>query len=335
VKRETRLAWLLLGFAFDVSRPGPSLAAEASPPVQVSAHADKAEVTVGEAFSVELEATGPAGTTYSFPPLAQTDGAEMVSTPSGPSAASPSGPASEGPLPPNRRRYEARVFALGEATLPALVVKYRLADGTQGEASAPALTVKVGTLLPKGEEQAPIADIRPPVSVGIAPEFWAAIGLGLLLLGAMAFALWRRLRRPALPGAEAAVPALGPEAEARGALAALVRADHFGRGDARGYYIALTAIAKRYLERRLGAPVLEMTTAEMLAFLREAKDGEPLLGVMRDVALAADQVKFAKGDALREEGERHLQSVEKLVTDLEVRLRPVPAAAGPTEGKAA
>ena len=65
----------------------------------------------------------------------------------------------------------------------------------------------------------------------------------------------------------------------------LARADHFARGDGRGYYIALSAIAKRYLERRLGAPVVEMTTAEMLAFLRESTPATALGGPMRDVAL--------------------------------------------------
>jgi flagellar biosynthesis/type III secretory pathway M-ring protein FliF/YscJ len=199
---------------------------------------------------------------------------------------------------------------------------------------APALTVKVASLLPKGEEQAPISDIKAPVAVDVAPAFWIALGVGVLVVAALAYALWRRLRRKPAEAARAPLPDLAPDQEARQALDSLARADHFGRGDGRGYYIALSVIAKRYLERRLQAPVLEMTTAEMLAFLREASEREPLAGVMRDVALAADQVKFAKGEALRVEGDRHLDAVRRLVEDLELRLRPVPAP-GAGEGKAA
>ena len=53
---------------------------------------------------------------------------------------------------------------------------------------------------------------------------------------------------------------------------------------------------------------------------------------MRDLALAADQVKFARGEALREEGERHLAAVRTLVERLEEELRPKAADAS---GKAA
>jgi hypothetical protein len=291
--------------------------------VRATQRAAKPEVTVGEAFFVEVEAEGPPGATFTFPPQVEGEKAELVPpaiVASPAEAGTPAAPAT--PPPANRHRYEARVFALGEATLPDVTVRYRLADGTQGEAVAPGVGVKVASLLPKGEEQAPIADIKPPVEVGVAPVFWAAlVALLAALLGLFVLA-WRRWRRPRPSGASLPVPEVPPDVEARQAIEALVRADHFGRGDGRGYYIALSAIAKRYLERRLAAPVLEMTTAEMLAFLRESQAGEGLVGVMRDLALLADQVKFAKGEAQREEGERHRESVLRLVAGLEERLRP-------------
>ena len=77
-----------------------------------------------------------------------------------------------------------------------------------------------------------------------------------------------------------------------------------------------------------------MTTAETLAFLRGHPHGGDLLPVVRDVAEAADRIKFAKGQGLSQEAERHLAAVRALVPALEARLRPAPAE--PTgEGKAA
>ena len=88
--------------------------------------------------------------------------------------------------------------------------------------------------------------------------------------------------------------------------------------------------AKRYLERRLGAPILEMTTAETLAFLRGHPHGGELVPVVRDLAEAADRIKFAKGQGLAQEAERHAAAVRTLVPALEAKMRPAA-----TEGKAA
>jgi hypothetical protein len=65
-----------------------------------------------------------------------------------------------------------------------------------------------------------------------------------------------------------------------------------------------------------------MTSAEMVSFLRDAPQGQELVGPLRDVAAAADRVKFARGQALIEEAERHLGAVGAAVTALETQLRP-------------
>jgi hypothetical protein len=54
---------------------------------------------------------------------------------------------------------------------------------------------------------------------------------------------------------------------------------------------------------------------------------------MRDLAQAADQIKFARGQGLAQAAERHLAAVRALVPALEARLHPAPET--PEEGKAA
>jgi hypothetical protein len=155
--------------------------------------------------------------------------------------------------------------------------------------------------------------------------FWVALGLLVVtLLGLVAWLIFRR-RRPAA-SAIAALPPKSPADEAHEALAALAASDLLARGDHRGFYIGLTAIAKRYLERRLGAPVLEMTTAEMVAFLRDAPKGRGLVTPMRDLANAADQIKFARGAGLHAEAERHTEAVRAMIRALEDAFAPAPAA---------
>lgn len=305
---------------------GASAAAQDAPhvsPVSVTATASKSEVTVGETFTIELKATGPAGTTYSFAAEASAEELELRSP-----AAAPGAPAPE----PGTHRYEATVFALGELQLPPIPVRYRLPDGTAGEAASEPLSLKVVSLLPKEEAEQKLADIRGPASVGVGRAFWIALALALLLVAGIVILLLRRRRKAAAP-IPAPVPELAPDVEALGALEALAREDLPARRELRPFYIRLSAIAKRYLERRLGAPIVEMTSAETLAFLRGHPHGGELLPVVRDLADAADRVKFAKAEGLVPEAERHLASVRALVPALEARLRPAPALE--PEGKAA
>ena len=319
------LATLVLAIAA-VPTPSPA-PAETAPrsPVSVVATASKTEVTVGEAFTIELSATGPAGTTFAFAGEAANDAFELRTPP----AIAGASPAPE----PGAHRYEAAVYALGEAEVPPIPVRYRLADGTEGEASSGAVPLKVASLLPKDPQAQKLADVRGPAPVAIGRAFWVALGAALALAAALVAWLVRRRRRREAPPA-VAVPELPPDAEALRALDTLAAAGLLPRGEYRSFYIRLAAVAKRYLERRLGAPVLEMTTAETLAFLRGHAHGGELLPVVRDVAEAADRIKFARGQGLTQEAERHLAAVRALVPALETRLRP--AVAEPAgEGKAA
>jgi hypothetical protein len=135
----------------------------------------------------------------------------------------------------------------------------------------------------------------------------------------------RRRRRKGREPVEAPTPRLSPEAEALAALDRLQASGVLARAEYRPFYIALAEIAKRYLERRLDAPVLEMTSSEAVAFLRDHAHAATLAPVVRELATAADQVKFARGKGQAEEAERHLAAVRQLVTTLEARLQPPPA----------
>jgi len=263
---------------------------------------------------VEVRAEGPPGTNFTFPPEVADETAQLTAEPG------------QGSV----RRYRAALFALEDAKVPPIAVRYRLPDGTAGEVTTAAIPLQVRTLLPKSKEEQKLADVRPPVRLDVARLFWIALGAVAALLLAVAVWLWWRRRRRAAPAA-APIPEMSPDQEARQALDALAASGRLGRGEFRAFYIELTVIAKRYLERRLAAPILEMTTSEMLAFLRQQALTSAMGPLLRDLSGAADRIKFARGSGLVEEAERHLGAVRALVLDVEARLAP-PAADG---GKAA
>lgn len=294
-----------------------------APPVNVTAKPATTEVAVGEVFAVEVQARGPAGTTFTFPAEVTDDTADLVA------AADPR-------AVPHKKTYNASVFVLTEAAVPPITVAYRLADGTTGQVTTQPVPLKIKSVLPRDPKERQLADIRPPMDIPALPrELWLLLlraltqtVVGLLALAAaaaLAYWLWRRRRQR--KSAEAAMrpqmPAIAPDAEALAALERLAVSGRIEREDYRAFYIELTEIAKRYLERRLEAPVLEMTTAETLAFLRRHAHGNAFVDLVSDVSTASDRIKFARGEGARERAESHLGAVRRLVVDLEGRLRPV------------
>jgi hypothetical protein len=299
---------------------GGLIAADA-PAVRVTATPSKAEVTVGERFTVELHAEGPAGTAWTVPVDAGNEQVELHAEPA---------PASPPPAPPadaSRMRYDAAVFALKDASVPEIIVKYRLPDGSEGEVKTAVAPLRVGSLLPKDEKERTLADIREPVPLGVGRAFWIAAAVSTLVL--IGLAVWLAGRRRPAAGAPASGPTdVPPHVEALRTLDALLASERLERGEYRPFYIALTTLAKRYLERRLEAPVLEMTSAEMSAFLRDHVHAHSFLPALRDLSGAADRIKFARGEGQNQEGLRHASLVRELILGLEARLTPAPATEG-------
>jgi hypothetical protein len=266
-------------------------------------------VTVGEPFIVTVQAQAPAGTRWSFPAevTAPDVTLKIVATPT----------RQEGAL------YQAAVFALDEATIPAITAAFELADGTRGEATSAPVGVTVASLLPEDPEEHRLAELRPPVSLPAGAPFWIALASVVSgLAGGLAWWWWRRRKTDDV--AQPQLPQLPPAEEARAALRQLQEAGWLTRGELRAFYIQLVVIAKRYLERRLEAPVLEMTSTETAAFLRDHPVARPVAGVVRDLTGAADDVKFAGGEGDEARARRHWQQVWELVEGLE-RLYAVPA----------
>lgn len=285
-------------------------ASAAAQSVSVTARPSVTEVTPGQSFAVEVTAVGPGGTEWTFPAAAGSEHVDLELLPEPEKA----------PPRPGTATYRGAAFALGETELPPITVQYRLPGGEKGSAASAPVKLQVGSGLPRGEENPQPADLRPPVKLPVGPAFWVALGAALALVAAAAAWLVRRRRRPAEAAAPAA-PAVPPEEEAQLALARLAASGLLEREEFRRFYIELTVIAKRYLERRLGAPVLEMTSAEVAALLRDHPLAGPHLPVMRDLMGAADWVKFARGSAQTEAARRHLASVQGIVTAVEETLQ--------------
>jgi hypothetical protein len=139
-----------------------------------------------------------------------------------------------------------------------------------------------------------IHDIKPLLAVGID---WGWLPWLLAALAAAGAALllwrwWRRRRRS--PEEIAAEPLPSPEVEAMAALDSLA-AD--GCGDGKRFYFDLTAILKRYLERRYEIPAAEMTVEELLPQVARLPLAVELAEPLKALCRLAEPIKFADAAA--------------------------------------
>lgn len=284
--------------------------------IKVTARASTTDVSIGQQFTVNVEVTGPPGATFTFPESAGDDKVELRLSPP-PTDAMPS---------PKRRTYRAAAFVLEGAAVPAVTVGYRQADGSTGTGASQPIPLRIVSLLPKDPEGQKPADVRPPQGIPIGTPFWVACALAVAGSAAVVALLLRRRRRPSVIAAPVEPP-VPPDVEDRVALDHLEGSRLLSDERFKEFYVALTELAKRYLERRLDAAVLEMTSSEAIAYLRDHQHGRDLVPTLRDLTHTADFVKFARGAAAIETGQRHLVAVRRMVDDLEARLRAAETAA--------
>lgn len=152
-----------------------------------------------------------------------------------------------------------------------------------------------------------IHDIKPLLSMGL-DLLWLYWALGVLAIGGLALLvwyLWRRRKKttPSIP----ATPPVPPHIEACQALDALEAQTGIS---GKQYYFGLSAILRRYLERRYRFPAAEMTTEELLPRL----DGLPLdADALKAFCLSADPIKFAGADTTRNQMHDHMAMARNFI----------------------
>ena len=164
-------------------------------------------------------------------------------------------------------------------------------DGSEHTVETEALTLNIATIVPS--EAPSLNDLRPPAPPLELPEdrmafawLWAICGIMLLVGGY----LMVRRRRMAKQKAE---PQLSPQELANRELRALI-SRKLSETDVKAFFVELTGIVRRYIERSTGVRAPEQTTEE---FLREVNannlfphETNARLGAFLE---SADLVKFA------------------------------------------
>jgi hypothetical protein len=164
-------------------------------------------------------------------------------------------------------------------------------DGRRQTVETEPITVEITSLL--GDKSPSLGDLRPPAGPIELPShlavwLWAILPAAAI---AVATAWWLSRRRRRETAAVAVI--LTPEQLANMELDALV-ASGLALNDVKQFYVELTSIVRRYIERTTGIRAPEQTTEEFLREISRAQTfGSDECLRLRDFLESADLVKFA------------------------------------------
>lgn len=155
-----------------------------------------------------------------------------------------------------------------------------------------------------------IHDIKPLMDMGMDWQWliWALAGLLAVAVLLLAWRWWRRRRAGTAEPAVAAAPL--PEAEANALLDEL--AADMAISD-KLFYFRLSAVLRRYVERRYGFPAAEMTVEELLPRVKRLSLPRELAESFDDLCRRSEPIKFAGMPAAGLQRKKDLDLVRSFV----------------------
>jgi hypothetical protein len=312
---------LLLTFLLLLLLPGGAKAA-----VEFLAGVDRDSVTVGDAITLRLRARWDAGDRVAMPrpDTALAGGPFEVLEQQPPARRSTADGRTE-------ERLDVRIAAYrpGVLEVPAMVLRYRTAEGDTGRVASRAIPVTVHSVLPEG--QTDIRDIKPPVALPARVPLWVWLATaGLIGAGGLLFwYLRRRARRPVETPPPA--PVDWPAEVARVLALGLLE-----KGAFQEYYFRLSEVLRRYLEDRTGVEAMERTTTEVLHDLAGTPLDASQAAEVEGFLTGADLVKFAKHRPSAKSAADAADQIRNLMRRIDLRLyRPAGTSTPATGGTSA
>jgi hypothetical protein len=133
-----------------------------------------------------------------------------------------------------------------------------------------------------------IHDIKPVLHIAATWFWWISVAAALIILS-LALVWWWFRRRGAMQGA-ALRHQPAPHEQAFAEIAALGSEKEI---DGKAFYFRLSAILRRYIERRFGLPAAEMTVEELLPCLARLPLPVDLAHRFELFSRSAEPIKFA------------------------------------------
>ena len=218
-------------------------------------------------------------------------------------------------------RYVISKYDSGDVTIPPIPVLYRV-KGSQGLQTAYTnevnFTVHTLKLLPGNQ----IKDVKAPVKI---PLDWKDIllwVLAALVILAIAFYFYSRYKKKKMTEVKKVKKVIQkpPHVIALYELRALEQQQLWQKGMIKDYHSKITEIIRRYFQDQFYLPALELTTSEVMQYLKQVKRANIIIDITFDFLSNADLVKFAKFKPMASINEEMMRQATEIVE----KTRPAP-----------
>jgi len=294
------------------------LATKTSAQVQVEAVIDSIQILIGEQAHVTLSATTKKGTPLSFPQFTPSqyivEGVEVLET-------TPADTVSlDNDMVKVSRVYTLTSFDEKLYYLPEMSVKAGGKEYKSKSLALKVLTMPVDTLHP--EQFFPPKDVQnnPFQWSEWRPLFWLSVLMVLLLCVGIYLRSRLKNNKPILAKVRI-VKKILPHQRAMKEIEQLKAEWMQSSEDQKTYYTRLTDTLRRYIEERFGFSAMEMTSAEIIARLRQTDD-QTMIDELRELFTTADLVKFAKYSTLINENDMNLVNAVQFINETKQENQP-------------
>lgn len=210
------------------------------------------------------------------------------------------------------QRFRLEILPLAVGRIPITTLWELKRDSQTWAFQSPPVFLDVAE--PPLDPQLRIRDIKAPRPA--RPALWPWLLAAALAAGAYLL-FKKRLGRKAGEPPREPKPAdtRPPEVIANSELSLLESSGLWAEGRHKEFYIRLTDILRRYLERRFGIPATRLTTAELNCHIRHAEIDRNVCLSFKEVFDRADLVKFAKRLPAPDWGPTDLEAARRIVEE--------------------
>jgi hypothetical protein len=214
----------------------------------------------------------------------------------------------------NKSEYIITTFTTGEYVIPPIAINYSDPKGEKKQIQSEPLFILVKSVGATESDKEDIRGLKPPIE--IKGGYWAYLLIfPILALLATGGFLYYRQKSKAV-----ALPKI-PEELKKPAwevafleLENLKSSDLLERGEIKKYYIILSDVIRKYLERRYQITALDRTTPEVKIEMKSVKVDKEIINSTCDFLASCDLVKFAKYIPLKEEIEKDWNQAYTIVS---------------------